>query len=54
MEKQHMRPLTEQELQTIYGGNIFKSIWNWIKTHIFVRTTDDPNRRIETGIDTTF
>ncbi len=22
MEKQHMRPLTEQELQTIYGGNI--------------------------------
>ncbi|WP_270777258.1 bacteriocin [Segatella buccae] len=49
MEKQHMRPLTEQELQTIYGGNIFKSIWNWIKTHIFVRTTDDPNRRIETG-----
>ncbi len=49
MEKQHMRSLTEQELQTIYGGNIFKSIWNWIKEHIFLETSGDPYARIRGG-----
>jgi bacteriocin-like protein len=50
MENKHMRSLTEQELQTIYGGNIFKSIWNWIKEHIFLETSGDPNARIRGGV----
>ena len=33
MTNNHMRLLTEQELQSIYGGNIFTSIWNWLKNH---------------------
>lgn len=50
MENKHMRSLTEQELQTIYSGNIFKSIWNWIKEHIFLETSGDPNARIRGGV----
>lgn len=42
MTKNHMRLLTEQELHTIYGGNIFTSIWNWIKKHMFVEVSNDP------------
>ena len=34
--------LTEQELQSIYGGNIFISIWNWIKKHFSVYVDRDP------------
>jgi len=34
--------LTEQELQSIYGGNIFTSIWNWIKKHFSVHVDRDP------------
>jgi hypothetical protein len=33
--------LTEQELQSIYGGNIFTSIWNWIKKHFSVHVDRD-------------
>ena len=45
-----MRLLTEQELHDIYGGNILTSIWNWLKKHLFQRTTDDPNFRVEGGV----
>ena len=38
MTNNHMRLLTEQELQSIYGGNIFTSIWNWIKKHLLCPT----------------
>ena len=50
MTKNHMRLLTEQELQSIYGGNILTSIWNWLKKHLFLRITDDPNKRVEGGV----
>ena len=36
------RVLTEQELQSIYGGNIFTSIGNWIKKHFSVHVDRDP------------
>ena len=42
MTNNHMRLLTEQELHDIYGGNIFTSIWNWIKKHLFVEVSYDP------------
>ena len=42
MTKNHMRLLTEQELQSIYGGNIFTSIWNWLKKHFTVQVSNDP------------
>lgn len=42
MTNTHMRLLTEQELHTIYGGNIFTSIWNWMKEHLFVEVSNDP------------
>ena len=38
MTNNHMRLLTEQELQSIYGGNTFTSIWNWIKKHLLCPT----------------
>ena len=38
MTNNHMRLLTEQELHNIYGGNIFTSIWNWIKKHLLYPT----------------
>ena len=38
MTNNHMRLLTEQELQSIYEGNIFTSIWNWIKKHLLYPT----------------
>ena len=50
MTKNHMRLLTEQELQSIYGGTVLHSIWNWLKRHLFLRTTDDPNKRLELGV----
>ena len=50
MTNTHMRLLTEQELQSIYGGNILTSIWNWLKKHLFLRITDDPNKRVEGGV----
>ena len=34
--------LTEQELQSIYGGNIFTSVWNWLKKHFSVHIDRDP------------
>ena len=34
--------LTEQELQSIYGGNIFTSIWNWLKKHFTMQVSNDP------------
>ena len=42
MTNNHMRLLTEQELQSIYGGNIFTSIRNWIKKHFSVHVDRDP------------
>ena len=42
MTNNHMRLLTEQELHDIYGGNIFTSISNWIKKHLFVEVSNDP------------
>ena len=36
-----MRLLTEQELHDIYGGNIFTSIWNWLKKHFTVQVSND-------------
>ncbi len=42
MTKNHMRLLTEQELQSIYGGNIFTSIWNWLKNHFTLYVENDP------------
>ena len=38
MTNNHVRLLTEQELQSIYEGNIFTSIWNWIKKHLLYPT----------------
>ena len=42
MTNNHMRLLTEQELQSIYGGNIFTSIWNWLKKHFTMQVSNDP------------
>ena len=36
------RVLTEQELQSVYGGNIFTSIWNWLKKHFTLYVENDP------------
>ena len=41
MTNNHMRLLTEQELHDIYGGNIFTSIWNWLKKHFTVQVSND-------------
>ena len=48
-----MRLLTEQELQSIYGGNIFTSIWNWIKKHLLCPTFNLYTRfkNTDTGIE---
>ena len=42
MTNTHMRLLTEQELHDIYGGNIFTSIWNWLKKHFTMQVSNDP------------
>ena len=42
MTKNHMRLLTEQELYDIYGGNIFTSIWNWLKKHFTLYVENEP------------
>ena len=42
MTNNHMCLLTEQELQSIYGGNIFTSIWNWLKNHFTLYVENDP------------
>ena len=42
MTKNHLRLLAEQELQSIYGGNLFTSIWNWIKKYFSVHIDRDP------------
>ena len=42
MTNNHMRLLTEQELQSIYGGNIFTSIWNWLKKHFTLYVENEP------------
>ena len=42
MTNNHVRLLTEQELQSVYGGNIFTSIWNWLKKHFTVQVSNDP------------
>ena len=41
MTNNHMRLLTEQELQSVYGGNIFTSIWNWLKA-FYSQVSSDP------------
>ena len=42
MTNNHMRLLTEQELHNIYGGNIFTSIWNWLKKHFTLYVENEP------------
>lgn len=42
MTNNHMRLLTEQELLNIYGGNIFTSIWNWLKKHFTLYAENEP------------
>ena len=37
-----MRLLTEQEPQSIYGSNIFISIWNWLKKHFTLYVENEP------------
>ena len=39
--KNFMRPLTEEELQTIYGGSIFTKIIDWFKRHFFKEKVDE-------------
>ena len=53
MTNNHMRLLTEQELHDIYGGNIFTSIWNWIKKHLLCPTFNLYTRfkNTDTGIE---
>lgn len=53
MTNNHMRLLTEQELQSIYEGNIFTSIWNWIKKHLLCPTFNLYTRfkNTDTGIE---
>ena len=53
MTNNHMRLLTEQELQSIYEGNIFTSIWNWIKKHLLYPTFNLYTRfkNTDTGIE---
>ena len=53
MTNNHMRLLTEQALQSIYGGNIFTSIWNWIKKHLLCPTFNLYTRfkNTDTGIE---
>lgn len=40
-ENYHMTPLTEDELQNIYGGSFFGAIFKWLKTHFFHEKTDE-------------
>ena len=40
-EKYHMTPLTEDELQNIYGGSFFGAIFKWLKTHFFHEKADE-------------
>ena len=53
MTNNHTRLLTEQELQSIYEGNIFTSIWNWIKKHLLYPTFNLYTRfkNTDTGIE---
>ena len=53
MTNNHTRLLTEQALQSIYGGNIFTSIWNWIKKHLLCPTFNLYTRfkNTDTGIE---
>lgn len=41
-EKVIMRPLTESELRTTYGGSWFSDFVNWITKHVFVKKDVDP------------
>ena len=53
MTNNHMRLLTEQELQSIYGGNILTSFWNWVKKHLLYPTFNLYTRfkNTDTGIE---
>ena len=42
MTNNHMCLLTEQEPQSIYGSNIFISIWNWLKKHFTAQVSNSP------------
>ena len=46
--------LTEQELQSIYGGNIFTSIWNWLKKHFTLYVENDPQIGPNGGVRDSF
>ena len=56
MTNNHMRLLTEQELQSIYEGNIFTSIWNRIKKHLLYPTFNLYTRfkNTDTGIENVY
>ena len=42
MTNNHVRLLTEQDLHSIYGGNIFTSTWNWLKKHFTLYVENEP------------
>lgn len=50
----HMRLLTEQELQSVYGGNIFTSIWNWLKKHFTLYVENEPQIGSNGGLKGSF
>ena len=51
MKEDLMRSLTEEEMKETYGGRSWlASAWKWLKEHVFARTNDDPNSRIEGGV----
>lgn len=39
--KKTIKPLTKEELQSIYGGNIFESIISWFKRHFVHEKIDE-------------
>ena len=49
-----MRLLAEQELQSIYGGNIFTSIWNWFKKHFTLYVENEPQIGSNGGVRGSF
>lgn len=51
MKENLMRSLTENEMKTTCGGETWlTSAWKWLKKHVFVETSGDPNDRIKAGV----
>lgn len=49
-----MRLLTEQDLHSIYGGNISTSVWNWLKKHFTLYVENEPQIGPDRGVRCSF